>query len=352
MLLFCDSFDHYATAEITQKWTSGVLTAGPNSIAIGAVGRNSTNGLRTTWADGNADVYVRKTVTPSGSTAIIGFALNASAFNGVDTNNPLLEIRDSGTAQISLRINSDGTLDVVRGTFNGTLLGTTSSGITAGAYSYIEFKVVLHASAGTYAVRVNGSTVLSGSGANTAGAGTTTWTEVQLITDGTAGAHRDTGTWDIDDLYVCDGSGSNNTDFLGAIRVKAIFPDGAGASTDFTPSVGANYENVDEASTDGDTTYNSETTVGDHDTYTFAALGIAGTVKAVQTNLMVRSAGAGSETIAPMVRIAITDYQGTSTGVSTSYTDKMQVYEVSPATSVAWTTTEIDGAEFGIKLVS
>ena len=40
-LLFMDSFDHYATADITEKWTASTGT-----FAIGAYGRNSTNGLR------------------------------------------------------------------------------------------------------------------------------------------------------------------------------------------------------------------------------------------------------------------------------------------------------------------
>jgi hypothetical protein len=131
-----------------------------------------------------------------------------------------------------------------------------------------------------------------------------------------------------------------------------ILPDGAGNSTDFTPSAGSNFQNVDETSTDSDTTYNSETTAGDHDTYTYAAVGLTGNVRAIQTNLVVRSTGAGAETLRPKIRISGTDYSGTTVGCTTSYLDKMEVFETSPATAVVWTVSEIDGAEFGIELVS
>jgi len=36
-----------------------------------------------------------------------------------------------------------------------------------------------------------------------------------------------TGTFDFDDLYICDLTGSYNFDFLGDIRVEALFPDDA-----------------------------------------------------------------------------------------------------------------------------
>jgi hypothetical protein len=54
-----------------------------------------------------------------------------------------------------------------------------------------------------------------------------------------------------------------------------------------------------------------------------------------------------------MVRISTTNYAGaTSAGLATTYADKITMYETSPATAAAWTVTEIDGAEFGCKLVS
>jgi hypothetical protein len=186
---------------------------------------------------------------------------------------------------------------------------------------------------------------------NTAAAGTAVWNVYRV---GANQTNQPVGgiTWDIDDFYSADGSGAQNNDFLGPIRVKCSLPDGAGTYSQFAPSAGANYTNVDDAAPDGDTTYNSEITPGEKDSYNFAALGIGGVVKGVQTNLVVRSNGSGSEVVQPMFCIGGVDYFGTSFGIGTSYLDKMQVFELSPATGLAWTVAEIDAAESGIKLVS
>ena len=339
-LLFVDSFDHYATADILQKWTTK-----DDTIEIGAYGRNSTNGLR--CSGGNADeVNVVYTRTANTNTCIVGFAFKWVTHTGAALS--ILDIRDSATTHVALLLDNTGILTVYRG-LGTTLLGTTSATLASGTYYYIELKVAIHDTTGTVDVQVNGSNVLSLTGQDTRNGAAAQWTSICL---GNAINNTSNKTFDYDDFYLADSSGATNNDLLGPIRVKAILPDGAGASTDFTPSAGSNFQNVDEASTDGDTTYNSESTAGDHDTYTYAALGLSGTVKGVQTNLMVRSDGAGSETIAPMVRISSTDYQGTTANVTTSYADSRQVYETSPATAAAWTVAEIDGAEFGIKLVS
>lgn len=338
-ILFLDGFDHYATADGAQKYSSFSCTIGSGN------GRNSTNAAAgSDHADTRA---LTRTLSPGNDTVIIGFAHNfTSSFPSASAR--FIRIKDSGGAvQFTFSWSTSGTILAHRGDFV-TLLGTSSAGVSIGSFFYVEFKVAIHDSTGTVHVRINGTEVLALTGQDTKATATAGWASVEI------GAFADAfnGPFAIDDLYIADGSGSANNDFLGPIRVKTIFPDGAGNSTDFTPSAGLNYQNVDEASTDGDTTYNSEGTAGDHDTYTFGAVGVTGTVRGIQTNLMVRSDGAGSETIRPKIRIGLTDYSGTTVGITTSYTDSREVFQVSPATSTTWTVTEIDGAEFGIELVS
>ena len=199
---------------------------------------------------------------------------------------------------------------------------------------------------GTIEVRINGSSVLSVTG-DTQQSATAQWDTFRIGSYSNVG---ESSTLDFDDLYVADTSGAMT--FLGPMRVVATRPDGDGTTTQFTPSAGSNWQNVDDSNQDGDSTYNSEATPGELDLYTFGALGVTGTVKAVQTNLCVRSAGGGAETIAPMFRIGGVNYTGTTVGLSTSYGYSLQVYETSPATGLAWTVSEIDGAEAGITLVS
>jgi hypothetical protein len=66
--------------------------------------------------------------------------------------------------------------------------------------------------------------------------------------------------------------------------------------------------------------------------------------------MIVKSAGSGGEFIRPKMRIAGTDYAGSTATINTSYSDSRQIIPQSPATSSAWTTTEIDAAEFGIEV--
>lgn len=340
-LLFLDGFDHYATAEIAQKWTSS------SNAAISATeGRNSSQGLHLDATGSNGSIT--RTLSPGSSAAGgIGFAIRVTGalFNST-SGNELIQVQQADATQhVALGLTAAGLFTAKRGT---TALGTSSSGISLGSWFYLEFKWDIHDTTGSLSVKLNGTTVLSLTGQDTRNAGDGTWARIVLQNGSNA-----TGTEVyVDDLAIWDTSGSANTDFLGPIRVKAIYPDGAGASTDFTPSAGSNFQNVDEALTDGDTTYNSEGTAGDHDTYTFGAVGLSGTVRGVQTNLMVRSDGAGAETIRPKIRIGAVDYNGTTVGITTSYADSREVFQVSPATSTAWTVAEIDGAEFGIELVS
>ncbi len=342
-LLFVDGFDHYATGDVLTKWTA--QATGNGSQTIGAFGRNSTNGLRVVAAS-TGSTFLAKTVASGGNANafIIGFGHSPT----LSTQNDLVAVYDGATKHIILRLNTSGELSVLRSP--STVLGTGSAALTSGTYYFIELKVVISDTVGTVDVSVNGASVLSLTSQDTRNGGNASWTGFRLCDNNALGQIT---LGDFDDLYVADNSGSSNNDLLGPIRIATILPDGAGASSDFTPSTGVdNYAMVDEPSTDGDSTYVSSSTPGDHDTYTFAAVGLTGTVKGVQTNLMVRSAGAGSETIRPKVRIGGADYNGTTVGITTSFVDSREIFQVSPATASAWTVSEIDGAEFGVELVN
>ena len=343
-LLFMDGFDHYTS--VLLKWND-TFNNGGCGTSIGAYGRYATGGVHHFQnIPAGAGGGIKKNVTVGSTTAIIGFAFRKNGSN-IGGNCMILSILDSATTQMALYLNTDGTLSVAR---NTTVLETTTATIVPDVYHYIEFKTEIHPSAGTWELRMDNTNISDGSATDTQQTANTSWSGIYIGNiSGSPGAGH---TWDYDDLYICDSTGAVNNNFLGPVRIKTIYPDSAGASTDFTPLSGSNFQMVDETAQDGDTTYNSETTPGDHDTYNFGALGVTGVVKGVQTNLVVRSDGTGTETIRPKIRISGADYNGTTVGVSTGYLDKWQMFNVSPATSTTWTISEIDGTEFGIELVS
>jgi hypothetical protein len=157
-----------------------------------------------------------------------------------------------------------------------------------------------------------------------------------------------------DDIYICDGTGGVNDDFLGDVKVVSLLPDGNGTTSQFTGSDADSTDNflhVDETDTDDDTSYVESSTAGHIDLYTFDNLASADTVHAVQVNNVVKKDDAGSRTVRAVTRPVATNFFGDSKSPSNgSYTNETHVYDVSPETSIAWTESEINGTEFGVEI--
>lgn len=337
-VLFLDSFDHYATANLTSKWSG---QTGTNTI--GPVGQNSTNGLRQT----NGDNQVNRALGVNAATLIVGRAFRFLTAP-TTANYPLLNIRDGTTNQVRLVLNSLKQLELQNG--SGAVLSTGTTVLSVSTFYYLELKATINNTTGSYELRINGTTEFSGTNADTQNSANAYANDVQVQGAGNVGGTN----WDCDDLYVCDNSGTVNNDFLGQIRVQCIFPDGAGGVTQWTPLSGSNYANVNETAPDGDTTYNSDATIGDRDTYTFGALSPStASIKAIQIVPYVRKDDAGSRAIAPVIRIGSTNYdQSTLPSLSTSYQYLPLVVENSPATTAPFTLSEVNGFEVGAKVVS
>lgn len=337
-ILFIDGFDHYATADITKKWTAMV-----GAPTIGTAGRRLSGQLRA----GSTNVYISKTL-PATASWVIGFALMVEALP--TTSVAVVSLLDVGSAQCDLRVNADGTLSVTR---NGTALtgGTSVAAISAGAYYYIEWKVTISDSiaAGSCKVRISGvdaiTVATSQDVKNTVNAYAT-----QIRIGHQSGS---IAALNFDDLYVCDQSGSTNNDFLGDCRVDTQFPTADGATTNFVPSTGtAHYSLVDEAAPNT-TDYVSSSTAGDRDLYEFSDLTAltASTVYGVQVNSAASKDDAGSRSIALTARSASTNVDGSTQALSTSQLIHNSVFEVDSA-SAAWTQTSVNAAQFGVKVAA
>lgn len=337
-LRFIDSFDHYATADINMKWQTTNST-----VAISAGnGRRGASMRMTTF-----NSYATK-VLDSQATWIVGVAFRCS---GLLNSGSIISLLDSGSGQVDLRVKSDGNLQVTR---NGTLLGTGTSPLSTNTWYFIELKVKIDPSTGTVDVHVNGSSVISLSGQNTRATSNSSANSIAL---GQAISQVSGVTLDFDDLYICDSQGSTNNTFLGDCRVDCYLPTGNGTNSQFTNSSGNstnNYTKINETSQDGDTSYVADATVNDIDSY--AITGLVHTplnIYGVQTNIIAKADDAGARSIAPLLYRSSTAYAGTSVSLgSTSYADKLQIYEQDPATSASWTKTNLNATEFGVKVTA
>lgn len=307
MLLFCDGFDHYVTADLLKKWTSNT-----NSVINTSSGRRGSGALTISALGANA----QKGFTAL-ATVLVGFAWNTASASG-------FYLQDLTSVQLQIATSTDGSIKVYRGTGTTNLLGSSAAGVwTFGSYQYIEVKAKIDPTVGTVTVRVNGVEVLNITGANTRV--TTNSYANTLAFVGVAGQ--------VDDLYICDTTGTVNNDFLGDIRIDTLLPNADGTYSQFTPNSGTvHYTKVADTAPDT-TSYNAGVTVGNKDTYQFGDLApVTGSIKAIQVNTMALKDDAGTKSIAPMIRSGGLDAQGTTTALSTSQTDTLAIFEGDPAT--------------------
>ncbi len=351
--LFLDSFDHYVTADIPQKWTQIISAAGTDPD-IGSYGRRSSQGLRFlggAGANGRANP-LSLTLTPADATCIIGFAwtMPSGAFASLPTgfSNPtdtsgtpahaVLYTMNAGSVQTAFQILGDGTFRALN---SGGTFGTSTKSFAIGTTYYIEIKVTHATSGGTIRVRVDGDEWLTLSSLNTGSA----WN--QIVIGRITGS---TGLWYYDDLYVADGSGSDGwTDFMGDMRIDATFPTSDGTHSDFTRSTGANqYATIDEASANGDSDYNSSGTNFAMDTLNFPNAPVSGaTILGLQVVAQAKKADAGPAGHKAVVRIGSTDYTGTEHSLASSYSFVREQFPLKPSDNTAWTDTDYNAAEFG-----
>jgi hypothetical protein len=341
-LLFVDSFDHYTSAtHLGEKW--GLRSAGTSTAttSVGAYGRNSTNGLQLAKAGAGDGAYVQRAVSNL-ATAVIGFALK-----GVGADLALVQFMDSSSVQCSVRLRADGRLEAYDA--SGAVIGTGTAIISSSVHKYVEIKATIHATTGTIEVNVDGATDI-----DTGGNDDTQLSANAYMTAVRLGEHSSTSAtynYDFDDFYLLDTTGGALDDFQGDSRVECLMPSGAGNYTDWTPSAGSNYENVDETAPDDDTTYNSTATVDDTDTYALGNLAtVTGTVLAVAVTSRTRKEDAGARTLRNylwLTSATIKDQESAAFSPSTSYGFNQSIF-TADGDSAAWSITKVNALEAGV----
>lgn len=337
-LRFIDGFDHYAIpSQIPLKYTS----YNDSGSSIGITTMTGRRAGSTALFFRTSSDFIGMTFDPQ-STWIIGFALYMVS---TETTELLRFTDETGTIQGALSIGNDGTIRVYRNSVtSGTLLATSTNALPILTWNYIEVKLTIADSGGNWEVRVNESTWLNFTGDTKQSATLSTATRIQIW-----GRGSDNG---IDDLYICDGTGSANNSFLGDVRIDTVRPIGAGNYSEFSKQGSAsNWDNLDDTTLDSDSTYNYSNTVGQRDTLDCGNLpAITGGIFGVQVNMAARKDDAGGRTFRSLTRVSGTDYEGDSQNVGTDYRYFRQIIEKNPNTTAAWTESEINTAEFGYKV--
>lgn len=280
------------------------------------------------------------------ATVVVGFAFKATSFYYICT----LRSDGGSTEQLSLGMTMGNNLELRRGSPTaGTILGTSAGSLTIGVWHYIEIKATVADAGGTCEVRVDGVTQINFTG-DTRNGGTSASVDVlRFNAISTAGGVRN-----IDDLYICDATGSANNDFLGDIKIETLYPNGNGTNSQLTGSDGNQVDNyllVDEAGTPATADYVTSGTVGQKDTYAFSNLVTStGPVKGVQINNYANKTDAGSRSIKALAVSGGSTATGAIKPLQTTYNAHLQVQETDPNGGGAWTIAAINNAEFGVEV--
>ena len=275
-------------------------------------------------------------------TIIIGFAFKCKNYND---NEDLLLLQDDSTVQIRISTRNSGDLRVERGTT--TLDTTVALGLAVNIWYYIELKIKIDSTTGSYELRVNDINVLDDVGINTQETANAYLNRVCFFGDPIIG----TLSFFFDDIYILDTTGSRNNDFLGTMKVVMLSPDGATAEADFTPSAGNNIDNIDDGVTvDDDTTYNESSTSAHQDIFEYEdTLGfrlIAGLMVCTE----VKETDANDFTLKTLVRSNSTIHTDIAQALTSSYTIITRLLEDDPVTETTWSSAAIDAAEFGYEV--
>jgi hypothetical protein len=333
-LRFIDGFEHYAIpAQLGLKYT--II----NNTQIGTMTGRRAGSTALKFYNGGDKVAL---TLDDQSTWIVGFAFYTEA--NTSSGAKVIQFVDSASAvQLSVNL-MNGIIQLYRGD-NISLLATAAQALQAGVWNYFEVKATIADSGGTFEVRINEQVWVTYSGDTKYSSGLSTARTIRL---GCA-SWINTG---FHDLYMCDGTGSTNNAYLGDVRVDTVRPVGAGALTQFLPQGGSlNWENVDDTTSDGDTTYNSSDTAGQIDTFDCGNLAaINSVISGVQANIMARKDDAGTRTLRALTRIGSTNYEGADIAMASDYFVCRQIWEKNPATVAAWAEAEINAAEFGYKV--
>lgn len=340
-LRFIDGFDLITTrTDYGAKWTN--YATSDSYLMIGTGRSGSGKSLRFYSASG----FLEK-ILDDQSTWITGFAFKYEALP--TSNSAICSWYDSANGeQLTLTCDTSGNMSLRRGSSSGTILMTASAPLVVNTWVYIELKVTINNTTGSAELRINGTTVASISGVDTQYSSTLS-TARRLRLNGS-----NVGYSQIDDLYVCDGTGSTNNTFLGDCRVDALSPNAAGTYTDFTPVGGVNnWENVAGALPLETSNYNTADTVGAADSFALPNLSaLSSTIFGVQSVLSAKKDDAGARSINARLRLASTDYDGAAHSLGDSYAGYMHIWETNPNTSTAWTESDINGMELGYEVAA
>ncbi len=345
-LIFIDGFDHLASADVDDKYS--------DSAQGGIDTTTFRSGLGSLDLDGGSGQI--SAAVPNQVTYIVGFGFYLSTPQTLATKD-LVNFNEDSPSQgthVTLQITGDRKFRVIRGQesdFFEELGKTTDRFDLSDGFHYIEFKVTVDDSTGSFELKFDEESILSGTSLDTRNNDAThcpLGVIKQIVFNEIPGSPVD--TW-YDDLYICDATGTKNNDFLGDCQVTTIFPKADGALEDWALSTGSDsFAMVDENPPDDDSTYVQSNVSTEQDSFDMDDVSSMITILGAQLTIYARFL-TGSASIKHLARVGGTNYLGNTKVLAATYDFHMHMFEDDPDISNNWTISGLNAAEFGMEVV-
>lgn len=351
-LQLLEGFDWIADATVAtdlntisdRKWSTNrdFITGSPDAdidVGVGGIGQSlkmgdTTQSVRMKFYGSTAPI--------STSEVGMGFHWKATSIDNVDLAG--LVDTDGTRFQANLRV-VGGRLHLYVGSTLFKDLGYT---LVTNEWYFFELKTVVNATTGSYTVRVDGTTIDSGTSVDTSDGGNGVIGFVQF------GGFNDCF---YDNIYAFDNQGGANDvkDFLGPITVITLKPNADGDDEQWTTSTGTDsFALVDEdAPHDDDTTYIESGTSTNRTLFTYEDPGTPAFTNyyGLQVNTVARETDATNFSLINTFKQNATLYPETSQAISgQTFENYGNVLDVDPDTGTAWTDTGIDALQAGVEV--
>jgi hypothetical protein len=252
------------------------------------------------------------------------------------TSGEFVRVYSGGTQRIAVKVNSTSG-DLVVQKWNGsawvTLL-TTATGVIVGNTRFVLDLHVVLGNPGKIALYINGAVVAADATLDVSFSGVTGFDKVRL-----SNARTSSSNTYHSEVIVADW----NT--IGS-KIVSKAPDANGNYTAWTGV----YTDIDDISGGSDVLASGSANQRESFSMAdFPALSGSEVIAAVGMGISALRDAGGPQNVNMFTRIASTDYDGADRTLNAATTNRQVLWQVSPATSAAWTVAEINGAEFGVR---
>jgi hypothetical protein len=340
-------FEGFDDNDITALGTLWALVNTPTIISTAAA-LHQTNGLPTNARAIQIAGGVSAT-TPTLTTdhVWIGCKIRTSTSGGRAD----IVATKGGSATCGVILTSTSQIEIRRGGATATLLASAPSPVPNDTGMWVWIYMLAQSTSGDVRVYVNlSSTALVTFSGDTAAVATDLFDQLQLAGN----------TGQFDDVVILTDAEKQTMFGIGAgpsippqreVYDFAYVPNANGSTINLTASAGSNYQTVDERPF-STADYNSGSTAGQKDLFTFAGLGfvppVIGAVKVVYY-------GSRDGTITGISNVlksstTTTASAAQSPGASSVYGLRENIYTLDPHTTASWSVSGVNAVEFGQQL--